>query len=297
MAMRKKIKVKSSKKAKTQKKATGKKRLVGDYIGVVSTIRIDQEFRNRFKAEVVASIPSMDVKYKPNLSYDKLKLTKEIKKFNSDPKCALIVTVGGLVAYEAANSFLNDTGDKNFVSLIGGKPTNQGTHFYGGVSLESYDSNDDRIAHLAGKGYNSSDICLFHNLNSEMRTKEINKWKGDANPVHGGNDKDGKNDKTTLTADFSKITKPAVIVSADPFFLDSKDELIRAANNSGKYVCYPLQDYASAGALQPTPNRATLFGPDLKEAYKQLGQQAARAITAKAPLKVVEATNHRFDIT
>jgi hypothetical protein len=67
------------------------------------------------------------------------------------------------------------------------------------------------------------------------------------------------------------------VISADPFFQKEKNALVTAANATGKYFCYPLQDY---GAATPAPalGKATLHGPALADPYRLLGVCASLVI-------------------
>jgi hypothetical protein len=65
----------------------------------------------------------------------------------------------------------------------------------------------------------------------------------------------------------------AIVVSADPFFTETMNKLVDAANRTGEHVCCPLQDYSDAPPA-PTAGKTTLFGPSLKSSYKLLGRLA-----------------------
>jgi hypothetical protein len=72
----------------------------------------------------------------------------------------------------------------------------------------------------------------------------------------------------------------AVVVSADPFFKDTMDHLIDAANRwltggKGRRIVYPLHDYENtAGKCKPVAGH-TVHGPDLGDAHEELGKIAA----------------------
>jgi len=77
-----------------------------------------------------------------------------------------------------------------------------------------------------------------------------------------------------------------VVVSADPFFKETMDELIDAANGwitqgKGRRICYPLLDYENpTGKCKPAPGY-TLHGPILEEAYELLGRMAADFLASR----------------
>ena len=285
--------------AKKKKKGV----LADDMVGVITTTKLDADWKAAFKKGLKDSgFPDLKVEWKGTLngSYHKKRLQKDVRDFNKRGECKLVVTVGGLVAYESANAILDANADKPFISLIGSNdPLEPTPRFWGGVSLESSAKNDARIIYLQGLGHAADKICLFQNLNSEMRTKEVMNWNGHKHVGHGGNNSNGENDNSDFSGDFARLPgdATAVVISADPYFLHTKDELIAAANNAKNaagaflHVCYPLQDYGN-GNTTPTPGKATLYGPTLKEAYYKLGKKAGDAITAQASVGIEPADNH-----
>jgi hypothetical protein len=80
-----------------------------------------------------------------------------------------------------------------------------------------------------------------------------------------------------------------MIISADPFFQDTKDKLIDAANTwiaqpgTNRYVCYPFEEYSEAN-VQPSANTASWYGPSLEAAYGQLGTSAQLALSATSSI-------------
>jgi len=285
MAKKAKAKAKPSKKKKVIPKKAAKKKpnsskvVPPPKIGLVSTIKLDQPLKNAFEAGLRSvGVTNANVQYKASVTYKRDKLKQEIENFNTTKD--LIVTAGGLVAYEAANSYATT----KFVSLVGGTPENPGGNFYGGVSLESYAADDSRIRYLVKSNHANSadDVTLYYNPNSTMADAEMHNWSG-ALPVPAS----GDNDPSVYADDLASISTNAVVISADPFFQDTKDPLIDAANNSGKYVCYPLQDYRntlSGSAHRPKSGHASVYGPALTDPYTLLGQRAGLALIATAPL-------------
>jgi hypothetical protein len=201
---------------------------------------------------------------------------------NHDGKVGLIVTTGGNIAFRAAV----DAGLKTtpFISLVGEFPARRPDNFYGGVALQSWQANDGRINFLLGKGYKPSDIGLFCNRRSAMHGDETTLWHGSEYYMTGGG---GKNDPTAFTNEFNNVDDSiqALIISADPFFQDTKATLIAACNNwvngkAGRSVCYPLQDYATV----PMPANTYWYGPSLTTAYTLLGQAAAKVLQNGTPV-------------
>jgi hypothetical protein len=214
--------------------------------------------------------PNVRLKVKHKETYKRPKLRRAIEAFNTDPDIGLIVTVGGLVVSEVADNVAT----KPFLSLVGAAPANTSAKFFGGVTLESYKSNPARIGHLGGLGFPPGEIGLFYNPNSAMSGKETAAWTG-ATPVGCTVDANGDVNPATYPTDLAKFPSSvkAIVVSADPFFTESMNKLVDAANRTGKRVCYPLQDYGEATPA-PTAGKTTLFGPSLKSSYKLLGRLA-----------------------
>jgi hypothetical protein len=278
----------------TKRRKSGKKKAkatIAPFIGVVSSIAITPAMKTDFEA---GASPN-NVQYKQNVKYKRRELRKAVRDFNDNVDCVLIVTVGGLVAWEAANSVLDKPSDKRFVSLIGAYPDDASDRFFGGVSVLN-PSNEARIQSLiSDKNFSRDEICLFYNPNSEQRNKELGEWRG-ANPVPGGIDATGDNVSTKYGQAFGKIpdTVKAVIVTTDAHFQNTKDALIDAANYRGKFMCYPLKEYKNTtGTTKPLPGSTRFHGPALTQAYasggltsayKLLGQRAATVITSGSKL-------------
>jgi hypothetical protein len=75
------------------------------------------------------------------------------------------------------------------------------------------------------------------------------------------------------------ITTKAVIISADPYFQDNKEALIKAANESPLFVGYPLNDYRNRGGThKPAGRGALIYGPNLEEAINGMGTLAANVL-------------------
>jgi hypothetical protein len=215
--------------------------------------------------------------------------------------CDVIATVGGNVVFEAIKG---ETDNPNFVSLFGEKPKTLPSTCLGGVSLNSWKSNADRIGYLTTKmGCTADQIGLYYNPNSAMSSDEVSDWdannskvngKSSATPFSGATAAAGAsppgNDPSKFDADFApagtffRSGVKVVIINADPFFQVYKERLIKAANNwltgnANRYVCYPLQDYQNVGGTNtPTTNRSTTYGPSLTTAYRLLGFLAWSAI-------------------
>ena len=86
----------------------------------------------------------------------------------------------------------------------------------------------------------------------------------------------GTNNDTNYAQTVPTIQSQAVIVSADPYFQQTRNSLIQAFKNwighSNRYVVYPLKNYTSAG------NNTAVIGPSIEDAMTKLGQIAAAAL-------------------
>jgi hypothetical protein len=254
-------------------------------VGVASSIVIEQPFKdaliNQLNPDVAGGVT-------PTYATD-TNVGNWVTDWNNAHPKDLIVTLGGRIAYEAAVAASSPIAQpKPFLSLMGAAPDTLPKGCVGGVSLESYAHNLERVKHLIAKGYNS--ISLFYNQNApaSIRDDELSNWKSLAKyysqvvptPVAAMG-----NFATTVPT----ITAGAVIVSPDPSFNMSKDALVQAFNDRDNqhhdlYVCYPLHDHAN-GATNPNHGSATLLGPKLERAIKLLGAIAGFYLTDPDHLK------------
>ena len=227
--------------------------------------------------------PSVRLKFSFVGSYKPNKMKKKFQKFNNNNNVKLVMTLGGNKTYDAATQFST----KPFVSLVGVTPAANAL-CRGGINLNSTGGNQARVDHLTAQGKTKSKIGLLCNPNSSMNTAEEQDWItnigiSSQNIFHAGKDTTvDENDTDTYDAAFTSIVAAgmqAVVVSADPFFQQTMDELVSDANDSGVYMTYPLQDYNKAWE-PPATGSATLQGPDLLMAYSQLGAVAASALQA-----------------
>jgi hypothetical protein len=240
----------------------------------------------------------------------------------------LIVTSGGLISYKAAALSADAV---PFVSLLGAEPSGPPAFFRGGITLDSLTANRDRLALLMNADpplpgnlrFANDKVGLLCNKNSEMNQREMDNWnklvgkqQGNTDQIIlGGNDAQGKNSSSVYPANFAEATTKqmtALVVSADPFFQDTKIELVNAANKwiadgaalkapVTRYVCYPALAYANTSETvenQPTKNSSTLFGPKLEDAYYLLGVVAAAALKMDdGTLPFIHVPSMRKDVT
>ena len=83
----------------------------------------------------------------------------------------------------------------------------------------------------------------------------------------------------------------ALLVGADPFFNNRRDLIISLAARHAIPAIYPLRDFADAGGLMS-------YGTSLMDAYRQVGNYAARMLKGEKPgeLPVVQPTKFDFVI-
>jgi hypothetical protein len=199
----------------------------------------------------------------------------------------LIVTFGGNFTWNVAKQYAT----KPFISLVGGllpnSPQPPSGQFAGAVSLDSWDTDSARITDLVQvkPRVNESDIWLLYDPRASMTPTELDNWTGGgAMPATNG-----ISDPLKFSLDFANIpnTAKAVVISAAPYFLQQREDLIKAANGTSFYMCYPLVRYRNTGGTQPTTGRATVLGPDLCEgatnAYELMGAMASTILSGQAP--------------
>jgi hypothetical protein len=254
---------------------------------VVSTIKLDADLRIAFEAGAGQKPVYYDGK-----DYDQIQ--GFLSHSHLDGPNRLIITGGGLVAFIAARNAITTS---KFVSLVGVEPAGNIGNCYGGVTFDSVADNTARVAFLVRKGRAVGNIGLFCNRKSTMNATEVAAWQAIPNVNHtiayGGNTGNANN-ATHYLADLNGADAgiSTMIVSADPFFQDTKDALIDAANQwvagaavGARYVCYPLADFANVqGVHQPTGGTASWYGPSLSDAYQTLGSVASLALNATAPI-------------
>src|SRR5580704_2351942 len=254
-------------------------------IGIVSSIGYDAKMTTAFNAGLGALNPTQTVLDKLKFKTQKIQLA--IQQLNADTSVGLIVTFGGNFTWNVAMQYAT----KPFISLVGGllpnSPQPPSGQFAGAVSLDSWDTDSARITDLVQvkPRVNESDIWLLYDPRASMTPTELDNWTGGgAMPATNG-----ISDPLKFSLDFANIpnTAQAVVISAAPYFLQQREDLIKAANGTSFYMCYPLVRYRNTGGTQPTPGRATVLGPDLCEgatnAYELMGAMASSILSGQAP--------------
>jgi hypothetical protein len=250
-------------------------------IGIMSSINYEKSFQDALENNVNVSGVSFHHPAEDNAT-DLVQAVKNLLAAKVD----YIVTLGGYIAYSAAAT----TSTVPFFSLTGEIPTMLAAKCWGGVSLESWAHNKDRVEYLIGQGYNTETaISLYYNQNSGLATDEVNDWTNNLypnyktagsgyvlvqNPITAMKSK--KNDENDFDTTADNILSGAVIVSPDPFFHEKHDKLVGKLNKKTLYVCYPLQNYADA---KPKKGSAVLYGPKLEDAITTLAGLINSALT------------------
>jgi hypothetical protein len=207
--------------------------------------------------------------------------------------CDVIATLGGLIVHDA----IAGSTSVPFFVMAGSNPLGTSTNRFGGVSLQSRETNSDRRAFLTSTigVANVSRIGLYRdgNLQGRIGAAERLEWTS-ANPPVGGVSRIIESPALNFAADLNggagvTIVPPdiqALVISSSPTFQAQKNALVAAANtwvagNTGgqpRHVVYPLQIYGEATPRPTGPNRNTLFGPDLYQAGSLLGFMASLGV-------------------
>ena len=266
-----------------QKSAKRKGKAGGALVGVLSSIPVTAALKKAI--EDGGDFSDQQLLIFDDQGYDLPTLEGCLDRFTSISTIKIIITVGGGITYTAAAS----AADKKFVSIVGEAPASQADLCYGGVTLQSCQTDADRIGKtLNSRKFQRGDIGLFYNPKSVMA--ENVSWPG-GQIVAATVPNDQKNYAKDL-AGFSAGTT-AVVVSADPFFQKTKASLLAAAKNIDKYFCYSLQDYKSGA----NPGQACLHGPNLKDAYNLVGMLAKNVLANNVKAGFIPCPNYVNDVT
>jgi hypothetical protein len=270
-------------------------------IGILSSIDYNTDMQTAFGAGyvTVGALPNTFVADKAG--YQSAKLRTALHTLLNNPQVTLIVTFGGLIAYNVAQAYSTMT----FISLVGGRPSINPPlgYFAGCCDLESYTGDAARVAVLTnpangghfpgGSAFQAADIGLLYDSQSAMAQDELATW-GTLNTGAAVDATNGVANPSNFGLDFNQFPQniQAVVVSADPYFHRYRNQLVAAANASNKYICYPLLSYRNHSGTRPAAGLACIVGPDLvgnvaAGAYYQMGVMAANIINNVALTSVV----------
>jgi len=225
---------------------------------------------------------------KDNLGYDINNL--RTNGVNLVPANSLVVAVGGLVAALAA-----DGTTMPYIALTGADFTWSGV-FLGGISLSASKHHMDRLAHLHynknNTPKNAAKTCLLYNganpnfSNLEKSAFPYTQATQNIDQTTAGNAANiyataFNNIDNKTNSDGSAANIEAIVVSADAFFTQTKDDLITAAGN--RYMVYPFNDYRDLGNKKPKHQSSTIHGPkfSLVEVYCKMGVKARLAMSGR----------------
>jgi hypothetical protein len=255
-------------------------------IGIMSSIDYSAKMQKAFEDGIKTIINPLPYIHNPpldKLGYKAANLAAALATLLGDGQVTLIVTFGGLIACGAAKG----NNQKSVISLIGGTLPNYtppSGMFVGCCNLQSFTQDGPRITWLVNNGHAAAaaNVGLLYNPQSVMANDETQSWTG-GTTVAANN---GVANPANFGLDFAQFPAniQAVVISADPYFNRHRNDLILAANNSTKYICYPLLSYRNLnGVNHPTHNNAVVIGPDLHEdnaqsAYWQMGVMAATVL-------------------
>jgi hypothetical protein len=262
-ALGKKGKYKKPAKQKAKKR---KGKASAAIVGVISSISVAPPLIAALKKG--GNFTDQQLSINDGLGYDQATLQAAISLFNNDTNIQLIITVGGGVTYTAAAAM--PALAKPFVSVVGEAPAIQASLCYGGVTLMSCQTDAARVGQtLHGKGFQPAEIGLYYNPQSVMAQAEKNSWPGGQAVAATV-----PNNAANYAGDLAQFLPgiKAIVISADPFFQDTKGPLTAAAGNTNLYCCYSLQDFNGKHL------KASMHGPKLKEVYSLVGTLAANAL-------------------
>lgn len=204
-------------------------------------------------------------------------LNNAVKSLNATAD--VIVTVGGSISAKAAADFAKD---KPFLAIVGTTPNfNIDPHgtFRGGINLDTPGNDAARNGYVIARWTTipANRVCLLHNKNAQMDQDELRAWRSEGWPDQAA--ASGDNSAINFANAFSSAAQiaDAVVVSADPYFTQKRNDLVKAANNTNLRVCYPFEFYGTA-TPSPTTGSSMWFGPDLNDAYGKMGTKAASVL-------------------
>jgi hypothetical protein len=201
----------------------------------------------------------------------------------------LIIACGGIVSARAAATAAAKTTPPTPVLICIGQDNSgaYGTNV-AGVNLQTPGENAYRASLLKARyGLASEDnIWLVVNSNSAMGKSESDQWATAGRPfVETG--RSGHNDETKLKTAFDYAVDAgaqAFVVSSDPFFTSNAKKVYAIIKGTGLPACYPLREYLTNE--NPDPKYVS-WGPNLVDAYEEIGKQAKTVFTFGAPFPTI----------
>ena len=87
----------------------------------------------------------------------------------------------------------------------------------------------------------------------------------------------------------ARLTAAALLVGADPFFNGRREQLATLAAHYNLPTMYELREYAVAGGLLS-------YGTNLADAYRQVGNYAARVLKGDKPADLPVVQSSKFEL-
>jgi putative ABC transport system substrate-binding protein len=90
-------------------------------------------------------------------------------------------------------------------------------------------------------------------------------------------------------AEYQRLRADAMVVAADPFFNDSRDQLVALAAKHSVPTIYEWREFVEAGGL-------ISYGANLKDTYRQLGIYAGRILKGGKPADLPIEQPTKFEL-
>jgi putative ABC transport system substrate-binding protein len=160
-----------------------------------------------------------------------------------------------------------------------------------GVNLESTEMIAKRLEMLRQLVPASTRIAMLvssHVAIEKIETSFVEKNELIAIKLDAGKESDGAEYESKFDAAV-KNEAGALLVSSDPFFTNARDLIVALAAKRGLPALYPWRQYAAAGGLAS-------YGPNIAEAYRQIGRYAGRILKGARPQTLPVETPNIFEL-
>jgi putative ABC transport system substrate-binding protein len=196
----------------------------------------------------------------------------------------VLVATGGVVAAQAA---LNAAGKVPVVFLGGLDParikskkrSKRGDRALAnatGTSLSTTMSVPERLEHLRGFASQAATIGVLLHYGTDVFERELKQAKKAKLAVFAV--KKASELRSAFVA-ARKAGIDALMVCANPSFMNQRDKIVALAAEFKLPTVYPMREYVEAGGL-------ISFGPNLRNAYHQIGKDTGTVLRGEKPNKV-----------